>query len=186
MDRVGLAGRRDEMATTRTDFAESPRSLLTRRAVLRLAVSTTAAALVAACVAEVPGWTYAPAPSPTQAASAAPSPSAAPTPPPSGPSASPSEGAVVIRIRAQNIKFDLSEFSVPANTPFEIVFENLDAGIPHNVAIYEGQAGGPTLFQGEIFNGVETRTYQVPGLSAGAHYFMCDVHPTMNGTVRVA
>jgi len=93
---------------------------------------------------------------------------------------------VVITIVAQNIRFDLAEFSVPANTPFQIVFDNQDAGIPHNVAIYDSGPGGSTLFKGEIFNGVKAVTYDVPGLPAGNHYFQCDVHPTMNGTVRAS
>ena len=93
---------------------------------------------------------------------------------------------MVIKIVAQNIRFDLAEFSVPTNTPFQIVFDNQDAGVPHNVAIYDSRPGGASLFKGEIFNGVKTVTHLVPGLPAGDHYFQCDVHPTMNGTVRVS
>lgn len=86
---------------------------------------------------------------------------------------------------AQDVAFDRSTFTVPPNTPFEIVFENRDAGVPHNISIYESQAGGPVLFRGEIFNGLATRTYRVPALPPGDHYFVCDVHPMMNGTVEV-
>lgn len=93
---------------------------------------------------------------------------------------------MVITIVALNIRFDLAEFSIPADTPFRIVFDNQDAGVPHNVAIYDSGPGGSGLFKGEIFNGVKTVTYDVPGLPAGDHYFQCDVHPTMNGTVRAA
>lgn len=162
---------------------------MSRRSLLRLVAYASAAVVVAACAREQPGWTYAPAPSPTPP----PSPPASPTAPAASPGesdgspgASPGGDMPVIRISAVGIAFDLSEFSVPPQTPFQIVFENLDAGIPHNVAIYEGAAGGPTLFQGEIFNGVETRTYDVPGLPEGNHYFQCDLHPNMNGAVRVA
>ncbi len=37
--------------------------------------------------------------------------------------------------------------------------------------------------QGEIFNGVETRTYDVPALPAGTYGFVCTVHPNMTGTL---
>jgi plastocyanin len=44
-------------------------------------------------------------------------------------------------------------------------------------------ANGEEVFQGEIFNGVETQTYDVPALDAGAYAFVCTVHPTMVGTM---
>ncbi len=70
-----------------------------------------------------------------------------------------------------------------ASTPFQIVFTNNDAGIPHNVAIHEGSPTGPEVWKGEIFNGVETRTYDVPALPAGTYGFVCTVHPNMTGTL---
>ncbi|HSW42401.1 MAG TPA: cupredoxin domain-containing protein, partial [Patescibacteria group bacterium] len=90
---------------------------------------------------------------------------------------------VVLLISAQGIAFDTDTLEVPANTPFQIVFANNDAGIPHNVAIHEGSPTGPAVWVGEIFNGVETRTYDVPALPAGTYGFICTVHPTMTGTL---
>ena len=171
-----------------TDDSRGVRAV-SRRALLRFTVLSAVGAVAAACARELPGWTYAPAPptTPPPATPAAPAaPGSSPSSPPVASPQSPGAGVVEIRIVAQNIAFDLAEFSVPANTPFRIVFENLDAGVPHNVAIYQGQASGPILFQGDIFNGFATRTYEVPALPAGDHYFQCDVHPNMNGTVRVA
>ncbi len=72
---------------------------------------------------------------------------------------------------------------MPADTPFQIVFTNNDAGIPHNVAIHKGSPTGPEVWKGEIFNGVETRTYDVPALPAGTYGFVCTVHPNMTGTL---
>lgn len=162
------------------------RTSLSRRQLLRLSFFAGLGALAAACAGRSePGWTYGPTRAPS---TGSPVPTAVPSGPaasaPASPSPSGGGAGVVIRIVALNIQFDLAEFSVPADTPFQIVFDNQDAGIPHNVAIYQGQAGGPTLFKGDIFNGVETVTYDVPGLPAGDHYFQCDVHPNMNGTVR--
>ena len=161
---------------------------LSRRALLRLSVLTGLGAAAAACAGQSqPGWTYVPVASPS---AGTPGSSSLPGASPASPTAAASDGGggggTVITIVAQTFKFDLAEFSVPANTPFRIVFDNQDAGVPHNVAIYDSGSSGPVLFKGEIFNGVRTVTYDVPGLPAGNHYFQCDVHPMMNGTVRAA
>jgi plastocyanin len=147
------------------------------------------ALLVAACAAEsTPGWTFAPTPVPTAApATQAPGtgePSAAPgeTPVPSDGGGNGGSG-VLIKISAQGIAFDTDTLEVPADTPFQIEFANNDAGIPHNVAIHEGSPTGPAVWTGEIFNGVETRTYDVPALPAGTYGFVCTVHPNMTGTL---
>ncbi len=91
--------------------------------------------------------------------------------------------AVVIKISAQGIAYDTDTLEVPADTPFQIEFANNDAGIPHNVAIHEGSPTGPAVWTGEIFNGVETRTYDVPALPAGTYGFVCTVHPNMTGAL---
>lgn len=133
-----------------------------------------AGAVVTACVAENPGWTYTPAPPAT--------------PPPSvdasaSPSAAPSGDSDAIQISALGITFEQAEVNVPAGEPFQIEFANNDPGVPHDVTIREGDANGADVFNGEIFNGVETRTYDVPALDAGAYAFVCSVHPNMVGTL---
>ena len=92
---------------------------------------------------------------------------------------------LLIRIVAENFAFDLAEFSVPADTPFQIEFDHRDVKIPHNVAIYDSGAEGPALFRGEIFSGPDVVTYDVPGLPRGVHHFTCDPHPYMAGAVTV-
>jgi plastocyanin len=142
---------------------------------------------VAACTGGAsPGWTYAPAPSPTPVPST--EASAEPTAEPSaGASAAPSEGAagggVVLDISAQNIAFDKDTLEAPADTPFQIRFANNDAGVPHNVEIRDAMS--MSLWVGEIFNGVETRVYDVPALPAGTYVFICTVHPNMVGELIV-
>jgi plastocyanin len=91
--------------------------------------------------------------------------------------------AADVTIIAQNIAFDVTEVTVPAGRPFTIAFVNNDAGVPHNVAIHSESPTGPEVWQGEIFNGVETRVYQVPALEAGPYGFVCTVHPNMTGTL---
>ena len=147
-----------------------------------------------ACSSATPGWTYAPAPAITPAPSTQPAPSTEPgmsAAPSAGASAAPSATAgdsgaptvTKIDIAALNIAFDKSELAAPADEPFQIVFANNDAGIPHNVEIKDAE--GSTVFKGEIFPGVETRTYDVPALAAGAYTFICTVHPNMAGTLTV-
>ena len=51
------------------------------------------------------------------------------------------------------------------------------------MAIHEESPTGPLVWEGDIFNGVETRTYEVPALPAGTYGFVCTVHPNMTGTL---
>ena len=76
-----------------------------------------------------------------------------------------------------------SDVAAPAGKPFTIRFHNNDAGVPHNVDIHRASATGPSVFKGEIFPGVDFRIYEVPTLAAGTYIFVCDVHPTMTGTL---
>ena len=132
--------------------------------------------LVAACTSAEAGWTYAPAPSKAPAPSSSGSASAAP----SG-SANPN----LVVISAVGIKYEQDTLTAPAGTPFQIEFQNKDAGVPHNVSLHTGGSTGPEIFKGTIFNGVETRTYDIAALDAGAYAFVCSVHPTMIGTLNV-
>lgn len=105
-----------------------------------------------------------------------------PPPAPSGdPGASAPPAGPVVAVSALNVQFEQTALTAPAGVPFQIAFENKDASIPHNVEIKD--AGGASVFSGEIFNGVDTRTYDVPALAAGAYTFLCTVHPAMTGTL---
>ncbi len=146
---------------------------------MRVARSTAlviAATVLAACTGAAPGWTYAPAPSVTPPPSVAPSDGTASEAPSDAPDGD------ALELTALNIAFDKTELTAPADTPFQITLNNDDNGIPHNVEIKDG---GTSLFAGEIFNGVDVRTYDVPALAAKAYQFLCTVHPTMAGTLTV-
>jgi plastocyanin len=126
------------------------------------------------------------------------------TPSPSGPGASPSAAPASpgttgqpagsplagspadVTVTAENVAFvggTSEEHVAPADKAFTIAFTNKDAGIPHNIAIHD--ASGAEAWKGEIFPGVDTRTYQVTPLKAGSYTFVCNVHPTMTGTLVV-
>jgi plastocyanin len=156
-----------------------------------LSVALLSIVVVAGCATASAGWTYAPAPSVTpppapsgSATASGPAPSGS-IPAPSGSTPSGSGNLVVVQISALNIKYEQTALTAPANTPFQVSFENKDAGVPHNVTLHLGDTNGAELFKGEIFNGVATRVYDVPALDAGSYAFVCSVHPTMIGTLTV-
>ena len=95
--------------------------------------------------------------------------------------------AVVIALLAEDIAFDQTSFRVPAGEPFAIDFDSRDAGIQHNVQIFDNPdfAGSP-LFAGDpLITGPDEVTYKVSPLEAGTYYFNCVVHPQMQGTIEV-
>ena len=146
-----------------------------RPLVLGLGVSALLAFVLVACSGSEAAWTYAPAPSitPAPSASADASASAAPSGVPGG-----------ITLVAQNIAFDPSTIAAPADEAFQIVLDNQDPSVPHDVAIKD--ASGTEVFKGETFPGVATKAYDVPPLTAGEYEFVCTVHPNMVGTLTAS
>jgi plastocyanin len=88
-------------------------------------------------------------------------------------------------IAAKGVKFDTATLIVPAGRPFELTFNNNDEGVPHDVAIQTADKA-TDLFDGDIVTGPASVTYNVPALDPGSYYFLCTVHPNMNGTVTAA
>lgn len=101
------------------------------------------------------------------------------------PTEAPSDGIIVVSVVA--VKFEQASIELAADVPTQIRFHNVDAGIPHNIAIHEGttDAVGVELYQGEIFNGDDERLYDIPPLAAGSYVFVCTVHPNMVGALTV-
>ena len=141
-----------------------------------LAAAVLCLVTVSACATASAGWTYAPAPSLT------PPPVASGSP---GASAEASANPNLVMISALGIKYEQTDVTAPAGKPFQIAFENKDAGTPHNVSIHQGGPTGNEVFKGDVFPGVATKTYDVPALTAGQYSFVCTVHPTMIGTLNV-
>jgi plastocyanin len=94
----------------------------------------------------------------------------------------PAGGVTVV---AQNVAFDTSTIRLEP-VPTTITFENRDAGVQHNIAIYSDSSLADELFNGELVTGPTTVDYAVPALPPGEHYFQCDVHPNMSGSVVVS
>ena len=122
--------------------SESSAPPVSRRHLLRAWLLAGVSLVAVACsAAAAPRWTFAP-------------PGGSVPPRPGGtPAAGGPASGLLIKIVAENFAFDLAEFSVPANTPFQIEFDHRDVKIPHNVAVYDFGRKGPALFRGEIFSG---------------------------------
>jgi len=101
------------------------------------------------------------------------------------PGSSGTPASVSLYLTASGISFDKTDLTAPAGVPFQIMFTNNDAGIPHNVVIHKDSPTGEVVFSGRIFSGVATQTYDVPALPAGTYGFACGVHPNMTGTLTV-
>lgn len=97
----------------------------------------------------------------------------------------PNGGPPVVELVAQDIAFNPTDLTVPAGEPFEIAFDNRDAGQQHNVAIYDNpEFSGTPVFQGDLVAGPAQATYHVDPLAPGPYSFLCQVHPTMTGQIE--
>jgi plastocyanin len=97
------------------------------------------------------------------------------TPPPSYPA-----GAIVVTADART--FDTSELVVPAGTSFALVLVNR-ATDPHNVAIRTKSGfDGEIIFRHDPISAT-TVVLEVGAIPAGTYFFLCEVHPSMTGTV---
>lgn len=90
-------------------------------------------------------------------------------------------GAVIVT--ANELEFDANTIEAPAGEAFTITLDNADS-VPHNISVYT-EEGGEVIIEGEIIDGGETVEVEVPALEAGTYFFVCDLHPDMNGSVAV-
>jgi plastocyanin len=89
-----------------------------------------------------------------------------------------------VDLSADDLAFDASTIEAPAGEAFTITFTNLESQ-PHNVAVLT-EEGGDEIVRGEVITGPDAEdVVEVPALEPGEYYFLCDVHPDMNGTIVV-
>jgi plastocyanin len=89
-----------------------------------------------------------------------------------------------VDLSADDLQFDANVIEAPAGEEFTITFTNLESQ-PHNVAV-DTEEGGDEIVTGDVITGPDaTTTISVPALDPGEYYFVCDVHPDMNGTIVV-
>lgn len=95
-------------------------------------------------------------------------------------------GPVMIDLTAKGFAFNTSLIPVQAGAAVTIRFNNQDAGVGHNFALYDSPAQQTNLFRGEIITGVKTIDYRFTApATPGDYYFRCDPHAVMNGVFRV-
>jgi plastocyanin len=86
----------------------------------------------------------------------------------------------VVTLSADTLDFSAPCIAVPADAAFTIKFTNTVSN-PHNVSIYDSAAKGTQYLNGEHISKDQTVDYPVPALAAGTYFFVCDLHPVMNG-----
>lgn len=104
--------------------------------------------------------------------------------PPAGP---PAAGAPAVI--AANTAFEPTTVKLtPVAGKVTIHFDNKDAGVQHNIAVFKGtDATGELLFRGDLVTGPATKEYSFAAPPPGTYFFHCDVHPTqMKGTITIS
>lgn len=103
-------------------------------------------------------------------------------------STSTSSEVAALRVVGRDLRFDAEKLQAPAGTPFTIVFDNRDRGVPHDLAVYRsGPPANDEVAKTPIAPGLTTQRLRVPALAAGRYFYQCDVHPTtMTGTLVVS
>ncbi|HJP66564.1 MAG TPA: cupredoxin domain-containing protein, partial [Actinomycetota bacterium] len=95
-----------------------------------------------------------------------------------------------VEVSAKNVAFDKDCLAAPAGKAFEIVFNNDDTGVPHNLEVFTDSSATTRLAgaksPADIITGPDTATYKSSPLKAGNYFFHCDIHPNMQGQFVVA
>jgi plastocyanin len=102
------------------------------------------------------------------------------------PDVTPAIGGVVLELVGVSSTFDVTELAAPEG-PITIKFDNREAGVIHNVAVYPGDdASQDPLGATELESGPIEQELSLT-LEAGEYFYQCDVHPTtMKGTLKVS
>jgi len=90
-----------------------------------------------------------------------------------------------VKVAAQGIQFLNKELTVKADVPADIIFDNKDKGIVHNVAVASDADFTQRVFTGDVIPGVKTIDYKFRAPEAGTYFFRCDIHPNMQGKLTV-
>ena len=85
-------------------------------------------------------------------------------------------------IEAIGLQFTETIVSLPAGVPMRLVLDNRDAGVPHNLRVFEGDTD---YAKSVTVTGPGLAEVRFGPLPAGRYQFGCDVHPAMLGTVVV-
>jgi plastocyanin len=78
---------------------------------------------------------------------------------------------------AKDFAFNTSTITVPAGANVTVNFDNQDASVGHNFAVYDSASMKKTIFKGEIVIGPKkiVYTFKAPE-EPGTYHFQCDPH----------
>jgi plastocyanin len=102
---------------------------------------------------------------------------------PSAPDPLASFSGASVTIVARDIAFDPDIVTMPANEPLRLVLDNQDAGVPHDLRVFQGDTD---LGTSPIVTGPGLTAIELPPLAPGRYQFECTIHPVMIGTIVVA
>src|SRR5512136_24558 len=82
---------------------------------------------------------------------------------------------ITIDLVAEKMAFNTSTITVPAGAHVIANFENKDAGVRHNFAVYDSSMN--VIFRGDLIAGPSKTTYSFDApANAGTYRFQCDPH----------
>jgi plastocyanin len=85
-------------------------------------------------------------------------------------------------LEAVNIQFEPDTLTLPAGQPLRIVLDNRDAGVPHDVHVFQGDTDIATS---PVVTGPGQTEVRFGPLAPDRYTFQCTIHPDMIGTVIV-
>jgi plastocyanin len=89
------------------------------------------------------------------------------------------------RIVADNIAWDTAVLNVPSGQEITLTVDNQDEGVAHNIHISVGpDPGGEDVALTDIEDGPVIQTVTFGPLDPGEYYYLCDVHPQMEGILN--
>lgn len=92
-----------------------------------------------------------------------------------------------LTVVSRDNRFETTELRAPAGDAFTIVFDNQDAGIPHNLAVYRsGPPAADMVAATAVDQGPTRQELRLGPLAPGRYFYQCDVHATlMTGTLTI-
>jgi plastocyanin len=85
----------------------------------------------------------------------------------------------ILTLVAEGIAYQPPSFSVAAEQPVLVEFDNRDAGVPHGLSLLAGPNLSQAILKETPIVGPDQQQYAIEGLVAGRYRFSCVVHPNM-------
>lgn len=101
--------------------------------------------------------------------------------------AAPEPPSATLSIVAEGIAWNKTQLSAIANEPLTLTLDNRDEGTLHNIHFTAGaEPGGEDVASTELEAGLVVQTLNFGPLDPGEYYYLCDVHPSMEGVLTAS